>query len=52
VFAEEIAQRDSMTVAARLGAAPEWALTALGAGALLAAVRPGLLGRLRGRARR
>jgi apolipoprotein N-acyltransferase len=52
VFVEEIAHRDSMTVAARLGAAPEWALTALGAGALLAAVRPGLLGRLRGRARR
>jgi apolipoprotein N-acyltransferase len=36
VFVEEIAQRDSRTVAQRLGAAPEWALTAVGAGALLA----------------
>jgi hypothetical protein len=35
-------------VALRLGAAPEWALTALGAGALLAAV----LLRLRGRSGR
>ena len=35
VFVEEIAQRDSATVALRLGAAPEWALTAIGAGALL-----------------
>jgi apolipoprotein N-acyltransferase len=49
VFVEEIAQRDSMTVAARLGAAPEWALTGLGVGALLVAVRPGLLRRLQGR---
>jgi apolipoprotein N-acyltransferase len=48
VFVEEIAQRESMTVAARLGAAPEWALTGLGAGALLVAARPGLLRRLRG----
>jgi apolipoprotein N-acyltransferase len=48
VFVEEIAQRDSVSVALRLGAAPEWALTALGAGALLAAV----LLRLRGRIRR
>jgi apolipoprotein N-acyltransferase len=48
VFVEEIAQRDSRTVAARLGAAPEWALTGLGAGALLVAARPGLLRRLRG----
>ena len=29
----EIAQRNSRTVAQRLGAAPEWALTAIGAGA-------------------
>jgi apolipoprotein N-acyltransferase len=48
VFVEEIAQRDSRTVAARLGAAPEWALTGLGAAALLVAARPGLLRRLRG----
>jgi apolipoprotein N-acyltransferase len=48
VFVEEIAQRDSVSVALRLGAAPEWALTALGAGALLAAV----LFRLRRRSRR
>ena len=37
VFVEEIAQRDSVTVAQRLGAVPEWVLTALGAGAVLAA---------------
>jgi apolipoprotein N-acyltransferase len=36
VFVEEIAQRSSRTVAQRLGAAPEWALTAVAAGALLA----------------
>ena len=48
VFVEEIAQRDSVTVAQRLGAAPEGALTALGAGAAFAAV----LLRLRGRSRR
>jgi apolipoprotein N-acyltransferase len=36
VFVEEIAQRDSATVALRLGAAPEWALAAIGTGALLA----------------
>ncbi|MCZ2816254.1 apolipoprotein N-acyltransferase [Modestobacter sp. VKM Ac-2984] len=36
-FVEEIAQRDSSTVAERLGAAPEWVLTALGVGAVLAA---------------
>ncbi len=45
VFVEEIAQRDSVTVAQRLGAAPEWALSALGVGALLAAA----LRRQRGR---
>jgi apolipoprotein N-acyltransferase len=51
-FVEEIAQRDSTTVALRLGAAPEWTLTALAVGALLAAVRPGLLRRPRGGAGR
>jgi apolipoprotein N-acyltransferase len=49
VFVEQIAQRGSTTVATRLGAAPEWVLAALGAGALLIAARPGLLHRLRGR---
>jgi apolipoprotein N-acyltransferase len=48
VFVEEIAQRDSITVAQRLGAVPEWVLTALGVGALLAAA----LRRPRGRSRR
>ena len=48
VFVEEIAQRDSVTVAQRLGAAPEWALTALGR--RCACSRP-LLPRLRGRRR-
>ena len=41
VFVEEIAQRDSTTVAQRLGAAPEWALAAVGGMALLAALRRG-----------
>jgi apolipoprotein N-acyltransferase len=41
-FVEEIAQRDSRTVAERLDAAPEWVLTALGAGAVLAVAVPGL----------
>jgi apolipoprotein N-acyltransferase len=45
-FVEDIAQRDSTTIALRLGSAPEWVLTALGVGALVAAV---LLGRRRGR---
>ncbi|SNR51191.1 apolipoprotein N-acyltransferase [Blastococcus mobilis] len=45
VFVEEIAQRDSTTVAQRLGAAPEWVLSAVGAAAVVAAARPGLLGR-------
>jgi apolipoprotein N-acyltransferase len=45
VFVEEIAQRDDVTVAQRLGAAPEWVLTALGLGALLVVVRSGLLRR-------
>ena len=39
VFVEEIAQRDSRSIAARLGAGPEWVLTALGVGALAVAVR-------------
>jgi apolipoprotein N-acyltransferase len=33
-FVEQIAQRSSTTVATRLGAGPEWVLTALGIGAL------------------
>jgi apolipoprotein N-acyltransferase len=45
VFVEEIAQRDSVTVSQRLGAAPEWALSALGAGAVLVALLPRLRGR-------
>jgi apolipoprotein N-acyltransferase len=49
VFVEEIAQRDSSTLALRLGAVPEWVLTALGVGALVAVV---VGGRLRGRAGR
>ena len=39
-FVEDIAQRDQRTLAERLGAAPEWVLTALGLGALLAVVVP------------
>jgi apolipoprotein N-acyltransferase len=35
VIVEEIAQRDSTTLALRLGSGPEWGLTALGAAALL-----------------
>jgi apolipoprotein N-acyltransferase len=42
VFVEEVAQRDSTTLAERLGAGPEWLLSAVGAGALLAAVAPAL----------
>ena len=38
VFVENIAQRSSSTVAERLGAGPEWVLTALGAGSLVAAL--------------
>lgn len=45
VFVDRIAQRSSTTVAQRLGAAPEWALTALGVAALLAAFVPGLMAR-------
>ncbi len=39
VFVEEIAQRDSRSIAGRLGAGPEWLLTALGVAALVSAVR-------------
>ena len=46
-FVEDIAQRNSTTVALRLGAAPEALLTSLGVGALLAAAAPVLLGRRR-----
>ncbi|TKJ33138.1 apolipoprotein N-acyltransferase [Blastococcus sp. CCUG 61487] len=41
VFVEEIAQRDSRSVAARLGAGPEWLLTGLGLAALVIAVGRG-----------
>ena len=46
VFVERIAQRHSTTVAQRLGAAPEWVLSALGAAGLVMA---GLQRRGRGR---
>jgi len=39
-FVEPIAQRTSSTVAERLGATPEWVLTALGVGAVLAVAVP------------
>ncbi|GAA3167333.1 apolipoprotein N-acyltransferase [Blastococcus jejuensis] len=42
VFVEEIARRDSTTVALRLGPWPEWALTALALGALLVTIVPAL----------
>jgi apolipoprotein N-acyltransferase len=45
VFVEQIAQRSSTTVAQRLGAAPEWALTAVGLGALGAVILPARLRR-------
>jgi apolipoprotein N-acyltransferase len=38
VFVEEIAQRDSTTVAQRLGAAPEWVLTGVAGATVLAAL--------------
>jgi apolipoprotein N-acyltransferase len=41
-FVEQIAQRDQRTVAERLDAAPEWVLTALGVGAVLAVAVPAL----------
>ncbi len=46
VFVEDIARRTSTTLAQRLGAVPEWVLTAVGLGALAAVLRP----RPRGRA--
>jgi apolipoprotein N-acyltransferase len=48
-FVEEIAQRDQRTVSERLGAAPEWALTALGVGAVLTVVLPALSSRRKAR---
>ncbi|WP_336026445.1 apolipoprotein N-acyltransferase [Geodermatophilus sp. FMUSA9-8] len=45
VFVEDIARRDGTTLAQRLGAGPEWALSALGAGAVLAVVVPSLRAR-------
>jgi apolipoprotein N-acyltransferase len=45
VFVEDVAQRDSTTLAERLGAGPEWALTALGAAAVLAVAGPALRAR-------
>ena len=50
-FVEDIAQRDSTTVAERLGAWPEWLLTALGLGALVSVAGPGVLRRRRARRR-
>jgi apolipoprotein N-acyltransferase len=47
VFVEEIAQRDTTTLATRLGAAPEWALCALGAAAVLAVAGPAVRRRMR-----
>jgi apolipoprotein N-acyltransferase len=47
VLVEEIAQRDTTTVATRLGGVPEWALTALGLGALGAALLRGRRDRVR-----
>jgi apolipoprotein N-acyltransferase len=49
VFVEDIAQRNSTTLAERLGAWPEWVLTALGVGALLAVAGPGVARRRRAR---
>jgi apolipoprotein N-acyltransferase len=39
-FVEDVAQRDDRTVAERLDAGPEWVLTALGLGAVLAVAVP------------
>jgi apolipoprotein N-acyltransferase len=52
VFVEEIAQRDSTTLAVRLGTAPEWLLTALGLAAVAVALRPAVRRALSRRARR
>ncbi|NEM06948.1 apolipoprotein N-acyltransferase [Geodermatophilus normandii] len=48
-FVEDVAQRDSTTLAERLGAAPEWGLTALGLGAVLTVAGPAVRHRLQGR---
>ena len=48
-FVEPIAQRSSTTVATRLGAGPEWLLSALGVAALGAALAPGAVHRVRSR---
>ncbi|MGY1772611.1 apolipoprotein N-acyltransferase [Blastococcus sp. SYSU D00813] len=48
-FVEDVAQRDSTTLAERLGAGPEWLLTALGVGALASVAVPGSLRRHRAR---
>ncbi|MGY1745869.1 apolipoprotein N-acyltransferase [Blastococcus sp. SYSU D00695] len=48
-FVEDIAQRDSTTVAERVGAGPELLLTVLGVGALAAVVVPALVRRRRAR---
>jgi apolipoprotein N-acyltransferase len=45
VFVEDVAQRDSATLAERLDSAPEWALTALGAAAVLAVAGPAVRAR-------
>jgi apolipoprotein N-acyltransferase len=50
-FVESIAQRDQMTVAARVGVWPEVALTALGVGAVLAVVVAGVRRRRAGSTR-
>ncbi|WP_157519526.1 apolipoprotein N-acyltransferase [Modestobacter sp. Leaf380] len=44
-FVEEIAQRDGRTLASRVGAGPEWVLTALGVAALAGAVGSGVIRR-------
>jgi apolipoprotein N-acyltransferase len=48
-FVEEIAQRDSRTVAERLHAGPEWVLTALGVAAVVVAAAPAVRRRRTGR---
>jgi apolipoprotein N-acyltransferase len=50
VFVQDIARRHSTTIALRLGAWPEWALTALGVGALAAVAGSAVARRRRGRA--
>ncbi|WP_448612706.1 apolipoprotein N-acyltransferase [Modestobacter sp. URMC 112] len=48
VFVEDVAQRGERTLATRLGTAPEWVLSALGLGAVLAVVLPALARRRAG----